>query len=294
MPKTSVLIHGATGETGGDILEGILEDGSFEIAALVRPQSAEKPAVKELEARGIKIIVADTAQHDAEDLTQLIHGYDIIISAVAAEGQLEQLILVDAAAKVGTKRFVPCGFTTISPPGGVMDLRNQKEQVYQRIWYHHISWPELPLGRLDYAKMLANTTIYGDGNASNILTDKRDIGRFVARIVKDDRTLNKRVFTYSDQSDEESIRKLTEAKEALEADLTNILTLTNAVFAQYIASKYVRQDNTLENSKYLSYVDARELYPDFKPISFSEFVDELLVGKAKELYATRYAHLKKS
>ena len=191
----------------------------------MRPQSAEKPAVKALEARGIKIIVADTAQQDVENLAKLIHGYDIIISAVAAEGQLEQLVLVDAAAKAGIKRFVPCGFTTISPPGGVMDLRNQKEQVHQRIWYHHVpytiidvgfwhqlSWPELPSGRLDYAKMLANTTIYGDGNAPNILTDKRDIGRFVARIVKDDRTLNKRVFTCSDVLSQNQIWTIMEQK----------------------------------------------------------------------------------
>jgi hypothetical protein len=178
---------------------------------LVRPQSAEKPAVKALKPRGIKIVLADTAKQNAEDLAILVHGYDIILSAVAAEAQLEQLVLVDAAAKAGTKRFVPCGFTTISPPGGVMDLRNQKERVHERIWYHHvpytvidvgywyqISWPEVPSGRLDYAKMLPNTTIYGDGDAPNILIDKRDIGRFVARILKDERTLNKRVFGCSE------------------------------------------------------------------------------------------------
>jgi hypothetical protein len=191
----------------------------------VRPQSAQKPAVEALKTRGVKIIIGDTTQQNVEDFVKLIQGYDIIISAVAAEGQLEQLVLVDAAAKAGTKRFVPCGFTTISPPGGVMNLRDEKEEVHKRIWYHHlpytiidvgywhqISWPVIPSGRLDYAKMMPNTTIYGDGNAPNILTDKRDIGKFVARIIKDDRTLNKRVFTYSDVLTQNEIWSIMEQK----------------------------------------------------------------------------------
>jgi hypothetical protein len=66
------------------------------------------------------------------------------------------------------------------------------------------------------------------------------------------------------------------------------------VAASYIVSKYVRRDNTPENAKYLGYIDARELYHDFKPISFSEFIDELFAGKAKKLYETKYAHLRKS
>jgi hypothetical protein len=61
-----------------------------------------------------------------------------------------------------------------------------------------ISYPRLPSGRVYYAMLMKEATIYGDGNAPNVLTDNRDIGRFVARIIKDERTLNKRVFTHSD------------------------------------------------------------------------------------------------
>ena len=53
---------------------------------------------------------------------------------------------------------------------------------------------------------------------------------------------------------------------------------------EYTFSKYVRGDNTPENAKYLGYLDANELYPDFKPIRFAEFVDELIAGKAERLY----------
>lgn len=46
--------------------------------------------------------------------------------------------------------------------------------------------------------MKPNVTIYGDGEAPNLVTDLRDIGRFVARIIADDRTLNKFVFTWGE------------------------------------------------------------------------------------------------
>ena len=53
----------------------------------------------------------------------------------------------------------------------------------------------------------------------------------------------------------------------------------------YAYSKYVREDNCLVNAKYLGYLDTRELYPDFKPISFEQFVREVLQGEAKKPYA---------
>ena len=57
---------------------------------------------------------------------------------------------------------------------------------------------------------------------------------------------------------------------------------------QYHHSKYIRADNTIENAKYLGYLNARELYPDFKPISFEQFVKDLLAGTARK----PYPHLK--
>lgn len=43
----------------------------------------------------------------------------------------------------------------------------------------------------------ANNEIVGDGNTPTAITDLRDIGRYVARIVLDDRTLNKMVLAYN-------------------------------------------------------------------------------------------------
>jgi hypothetical protein len=52
---------------------------------------------------------------------------------------------------------------------------------------------------MDYAASFPDRNIiYAGGTAENILTDKRDIGRFVARIIKDGRTLNQKVVTVGD------------------------------------------------------------------------------------------------
>jgi hypothetical protein len=210
-----------------------------EVTCLIRPQSAEKPAVQDLKSRGVRTLVLDLTE-DLEHVAQQITPYDTIISAIGATAQRDDMKLVDAAAKAGTKRFVPCGFTIICPPGDILKLRDEKEEIHAHIWRHHLpytiidvgfwhqlSFPRLPSGRVDYVMLLKEATIYGDGNAPNLLTDKRDIGRFVARIIKDDRTLNKKVFTYSDVLSQNQIWELMEQKsgEMIERVIVSIILL---------------------------------------------------------------------
>lgn len=260
-----------------------------------------------------------------------LHRYEIIISAVDNQGYEDQSRLAVAAKAAGVKRFVPCGFTTVAPAGGVMTLRDGKEVAYQDIlklklgytfidvgFWHQISYPSVPSGRLDYSLLFAEpvAAIYGDGNAPNLLTDIRDIGSFVARIIKDPRTLNKKVFTWGDELTQNEIvaivekvtgktvprkqvshadlgRAVEEAKAAVSAG--NHGTLQAAYYAtmgvykaEYNFSKYVREDNTRANALYLGYVDARELYPEFKPRSFEGTVREVLSGTAVTLYEGRF------
>lgn len=282
--------------------------------------------MKALDGKNVSVVVGDSTMPVAE-LTKLLKGFDTVISSIDAGSQLAQFNLVDAAAAAGVKRFVPCGFTTICPPGGIMVIRDHKEEVHNRIFRHHlpytiidvgfwhvISYPDLPSGRTRYASNWPEeVTIYGDGNAPNLLTDAQDIGKYVALIIKDERTLNKRVVTWSDELSQRQIidimedlsgekiprekhmsydelkAKLAEAHKAYDADPKDnpwspgIIGLFQL---QYLDSKYFRKDNTLENAKYLGYVDAKQLYPDFKPVSFADFVkNELLAGKAVRPYA---------
>ena len=108
----NVLLLGATGETGGSILTGLLDARHFvrdsshfsvllltngqDVKALIRPSSAQKPEVKDLLKRGVKIVVADISS-PVEELVPLLHGVDIFISAISGMALLEQMGIVTAA-----------------------------------------------------------------------------------------------------------------------------------------------------------------------------------------------------
>ncbi|KAF8858696.1 NAD(P)-binding protein [Acephala macrosclerotiorum] len=320
MSKQKVLLLGATGETGTSILNGLLTLGKFEITALVRPPSAEKPNVKALAEKGVKILVIDI-NNPADELASLLSGFDVLISAIGGMAQLAQMNLIVAAKKAGVKRFVPCDFASICPPG-VMMLRDEKEESHTEIrklglgytfietgYWYQLSFPPLPSGRLAHATFPGmQVPLHGDGGVPNLLIDLRDIGMFVARIIDDERTLNKYVYCWGEVlnenqiydameeasgeklervyvSDEELITQEQQLKQAFANDKNNLQIRIGFYTTQYSYSKYVRKDNTPENAKYLGYLDARELYPDLKPRSFKDFVGDLLDGKVQRPYA---------
>ncbi|KAJ7982950.1 hypothetical protein DFH06DRAFT_1081071 [Mycena polygramma] len=317
--KQQVLLLGATGETGGSILHGLLEDSdSFIVEALVRPSSAEKLEVKALVERGIKIRGADI-EGPLESLVASLSGVDVLISAIDAMSQLAQIQLATAAKEAGVKRFIPCAFTTVAPPGGVMTLRDNKEQVHQHIrklylpytiidvgYWYQLSFPRLPSGRVDYASLVPNLEIHGDGNMPTMLTDLRDIGVFVVRIIKDARTLNKSVIAYGEVLSENEILETMEALSGEKVERKHVSFETIAARAalaatvkadpdnhpakrlllreDYEYSKYVRGDNTPAHAAYLGYLNAKALYPDFQPKGFAEFAREVLDGKMERPY----------
>ncbi|KAK0664340.1 Isoflavone reductase-like protein P3 [Lasiodiplodia hormozganensis] len=315
MAKQRVLLLGATGNTGESILNGLLEHGAYEVQILVRPSSAEKPAVKKIAERGVKVVIADI-NGPIEELVSIQKGIDVTVSAIDARSQLSQINLATAAKKAGVKRFVPCAWISVAPPEGVMILRDQKEEVYNHIkrlylpytvidvgFWHQVSFPtSLPSGRFDYAAMMPSNELHGDGEQPNIIGDLRDLGRWTAKIIEDERTLNKYVFACSDVLSENQIYSIVEeltgeklersqisyeeieakAKEAKinsEKEPDNLMNRVMRFKADYDYSRYLRGDNQPEYAKYLGYLDARELYPDFRPITFREFVKELLEGK---------------
>ena len=65
-------------------------------------------------------------------------------------------------------------------------------------WWFQLSSPRLPSGKIDYALQFPNDSILGDGKVPSARTHIKDIGRYVAKVIVDPRTLNKSVFTYSE------------------------------------------------------------------------------------------------
>lgn len=205
-----------------------------------------------------------------------------------------------------------------------MQLRDEKEEVYNHTFqlhlpytiidvgfWHQLSFPLLPSGRLDKFHFMAANDLHDDGTAPNLLTDLRDIGNWVARIIKDPRTLNQKVFAWSDELSQNAIFALVEqlsgekvdsklisaseteslvaqSKQALEANPDDIMLRVGVWTEEYKLSKYIRRDNTQENAIYLGYLDARDLYPDFRPITFEQCFKEILEGKGSRPYSQKW------
>lgn len=64
-------------------------------------------------------------------------------------------------------------------------------------WWYPLSLPPLPSGRIQSKAEYCTTQIVGDGNTPWELTANREIGKYVAKIIADPRTLSKSVFGYS-------------------------------------------------------------------------------------------------
>lgn len=64
--------------------------------------------------------------------------------------------------------------------------------------------------------------IHGEGEVPNLLTDLRDVGKFVARIISDERTLNKAIFCYGDVLAENEIYHLMEEVSGEKIDRKNV------------------------------------------------------------------------
>ncbi|KAF7170943.1 hypothetical protein CNMCM5623_003390 [Aspergillus felis] len=314
-----VLVVGATGHTGGSVVQGLLETDDLEVFALIRPESMNKPGVRSLQAQGVTVVEGDLKGSE-EQLVQALDQIDTVISCVGAAQQQDQIPLANAAKKAGVKRFVPCGFITVAPAGGIMWLRDQKETVYNHIkqlwlpytvvdvgWWYQLAFPRLSSGRIDYMVFDRSNEIFGRGNVPSAITDLRDIGRYIARIIVDERTLNKFVFVYNtvmtqnevyDLLEEISGEKITrnfvadetvyaavsEARKLIGRDISDPLEFYPLYRAEYTLSWGIRGDNNPEYAKYLGYVTSEELYPDFQPISFRNFLETVVDGTAKNVY----------
>ncbi|TDZ35061.1 Isoflavone reductase-like protein A622 [Colletotrichum spinosum] len=308
-----VAVLGATGETGSSIVSGLLasRDPKFEVTALIRPASLQKPETLALQEKGVKIAAVDLKGPE-EDIIKQISGVDTVISAIVANSLLDQIPLANAAKKAGVKRFVPCHFGTVMPERGILGLRDVKEDVLNHIhtiylpytvievgWWFQITLPRLPSGRVDAAASPMEPFIVGDGNKKSAITDLRDIGKYVARIIADERTINQKVFAYTELRTTNEVYDLIESlsgektdrkylsEEDLEAALAEARDEKNFdrfYILQYKKSWELRGDNTPEYARYLGHQIGKDLYPDLTGRSFEDYCRDALAGKGQPIY----------
>ncbi|CAH0023711.1 unnamed protein product, partial [Clonostachys rhizophaga] len=317
----NVAVVGATGETGQSIINGLKESStSFNITALVR--TVDTPEIHQLNSRGIATVAVDL-EGPYEDVVKSLSGQEVVICAINPFCVSQQITLANAASEAKVKRFVPSAFGPVCPPRGVMALRELKEEVISHVkkihlpytvidvgWWYQSSIPKLPSGKIDYAVTFGMSRIVEDGRQATCITDLRDIGRYVALVIVDERTINKYVFAYNELESQESIFRQLEAasgekiprihttnEEVLSAITTtrkpydegnkSFLKIIPLVLAQYPYSLWVRGDNVPEKAQYLGYLSSKQLYPEFNYVPFASYIQEVYQGKGRAVYSNR-------
>ncbi|RPD58079.1 NAD-P-binding protein [Lentinus tigrinus ALCF2SS1-7] len=309
--KPLVLVVGTSGNTGRSIVDGLLKSGNFRLAALIRPSSSSTPATEALRTAGVEVRIGDI-HDDVKKLEALLRDVDVLISV---PGWLirDQRDIFRAAKEAGVKRVIPGDFGT---PGakGIRALHDMKLEIRDFIQelgvgYTFIDvggWMQgwLPLPRRssmsDEAKQVGYTYLE-DGSVKTLVTDRRHIGTYVARIIADPRTLNHAVIVWEDEpsqaeaqelavrlsGDGEALREkfvratrdtfrqaIEEGKREIAADPSALGPQTKVSWNGYMHSMLVLQENTLANAKRLGYLDVRELYPEMPRYSLKEFAEE--------------------
>ncbi|KAH6893389.1 hypothetical protein B0T10DRAFT_546635 [Thelonectria olida] len=322
MSTIKVAIVGASGETGQSIINGLLKSSQdFTITALVRSASIDKPEVQQIKAKGVNIAPFEL-ESSHEEQVKALAGQDVVICCIIPQSADLSNALADAAKAGGVKRFVPSFFGPVAPAYGVMALREIKEDVLNHIkeinlpytiidvgWWYQNTLPRLPSGKIDYAVKFPLDKVYGDGNLPTAVTDLRDIGTYVARIIADPRTLNAAVFAYNEIQTQEQILSLLESLSGesvpreylsipdLEAAIATAqatydqdrswMKLLGVAILQYPNSTFVRGDNLPGPAAKLGYMSGKELYPDVQVTKYADYVAEVVAGKGKAVYANR-------
>ncbi|KAK1221108.1 hypothetical protein PQX77_016086 [Marasmius sp. AFHP31] len=293
--KQLVFLVGATGRSGSSIARVLTKQPEkFEVKAIVRPSSIDKPIIKELKSLGVKIVTGDIANDDDETLKAHLKDVDtvIITTIPVPEGQQDNIIRAAKAANI--KRLVPSDFASYAPPGSMqfqdMKVRTQKYIIENNIPHTFIQvgiWPDatFPLPHSVDGGPVANffqKQFHGPGNVKTSWTALERVGEFVARIIADPRTLNKTVHTWDGEftvdeayelagkltgEDFDDYPKVTQE----EVESKSGKDLFSSIGPEYSRSIWFRGENSVDRVVAAGALDARALYPDYRPLSLEEW-----------------------
>ncbi|KAG4416856.1 hypothetical protein IFR04_009998 [Cadophora malorum] len=325
--KLEVVLVGASGATGVSIINTLLKEP--EIFPSLAPALSTNQSGFDLAKRGIRVLAVDLLGPE-NDLFTALKGTQVVISTIFPLGtHQEQINLVNASHKAGVSRIVPGCWGPVVPPAGVLTMREEKEQIINHIkkiklpytiidvgnWYQ-TNLPRVPSGKLDYMITEQMRYLSSEVDAKVAMSDIRDIGKQVAKIIVDERTLNKYVLAFSEiltqrelldvvrkcTGEEPLVKEVTnaevenllsDAKDVSMSDPTNIVKAVQLAVLEYFYSWAIRGDTSIENAKYLGYLDTKELYGENPNLtSFNAFVDEIIQGKGVMLQ-TDYVNVHK-
>lgn len=302
--KPVALVFGGSGETGQSVVNGLLDKGDFTVRIAVRPGSNQKPRIVDFQRRGVEVAAIDLIEDSDAKLEEALQGIHTVICALAYDRNNLQPRLVDAAIKAGVKRFVPSDFGT---PGrkGVRLLHDDKLAVREYVQNSGIPYTFIDVGFWYQFKFVnvvpeqamvpyvyeCSRTIYGDGETKAAFIHRDDIGRFVARIVADERTLNRYVFAYGGEATLHELFALAEritgrkierryktGEELLQYIKDERAQGRHSPYHEYLYSMWILGEDRKERAVLPELGGAligAELYPDFKPRSIEDYAQEI-------------------
>lgn len=101
MAFRNIVLFGVGGALiGHHLLKALVNDKTFNVTVLARESSKTKYPHAVTVSK-----VSDGFPHD--ELVAVLHGQDVVISAIGFRAQDEQYRLIDAAVSAGVKRFIP-------------------------------------------------------------------------------------------------------------------------------------------------------------------------------------------
>ncbi|KAH8825525.1 hypothetical protein DL96DRAFT_1530174 [Flagelloscypha sp. PMI_526] len=291
-PLENVLLVGATGYTGKQIAKALVETKRFKVSALIRPSSLSKAAAEEIRSLGVTIISGDIVTDSPETLEKHLAGMDILISTVQV--MVDQRPILLAAKKANVKRVVPSDFGPHVDPGLAI-MQDMKLAVRAFIkenaiphtfievgWWVNNMYP-LPHNMDSYMIPGLGKETYGTGKVPVSWTDYVNIGKLVALIVADPRTLNQAVHAYDGEATLEetwgaaskvSGEDFSDYARVTAEDIEEkrkINMIHDAIYGFY-AALYVHGSSTVEKAVANGALDSHKLYPDNKPMSLEESI----------------------
>ncbi|KAF4588027.1 hypothetical protein EYR38_009988 [Pleurotus pulmonarius] len=197
---------------------------------------------------------------------------------------VDQKPLILAAKKAGVGRVVPSDFGPTAPKGvmGMHDLKLGIRDCIKELGLPHTfievgSWLSGMFPPLHSARntLMTQKAYVGDRSQKLIYSTLPSIGRIVARIIIDPRTLNQTVVSYDGEISINETWKVAEkvtgenfsdypkvSDEEIDRGRQQTENWAKRAVADYYRSLFIRGDNTLAKAEALGRLDSRKLYND--------------------------------
>lgn len=201
----TVVVVGATGMLGTEIIHQLLEEG-FEVKGLVR-KTSDPDKVIALKESGVQTVTGDLK--DPESLLPAFEGADVLISTASCTFSRQtgdsietvdlhgQLNVIAAAKKAGVKKIIYISFNEINLEFPLQTAKRTVEKslkssglaytILQPTVFMEV-WLSAPLG---FDSTNAMATIYGSGENPISWISYRDVAAFAVAAVDNEASNNK-------------------------------------------------------------------------------------------------------